>query len=353
MLFHLVDSKSPYSLELYNFFSRYKESFNTDMTFVSYSRNVIEEKGIQIVYITSFLDFLKLFANFKKEDRVIFHSFFHPYLYLLSVTFFWKLHLITWVIWGGDLFLYAKRTERLPIKYRIYDVFRKFSIRRFRYVAVEGDKVDYLLAKSYYNITKDSFIKLLYPLDWSAKQFFSVRENPKPFKVLLGNSADPSNNHIELLTLLSKHESEDIVLYLPLSYGGNLEYVNSVISLGKQLFGEKFVPLVKMMDKKSYIEFLSDIDCVIFGHDRQQGLGNIRLLIMMGKKIFIKSNNSSNDYLKELGIQYYFTEDIANLSFDQLKCYSTQQAENNITMLEKEYRDENVLKNWQNFISYR
>ncbi len=351
MIYHIVDTSSPYSLELYNFFSQNKDSFNDKMVFVTRSNTKIDEKSIHIIYLKSFFDYIKLFVKFSKQDIVIFHSFFDPYLYLLSSVFFWKLKLITWVIWGGDLFIYANKTERLPIKYRIYDIFRKFSIRRFRYVAVEGDKVDYLLAKSYYNITKDSFIKLLYPLDWSAKQFFSVRENPKPFKVLLGNSADPSNNHMELLTLLSKHESEDIVLYLPLSYGGNLEYVNSVITLGKQLFGEKFVPLVKMMDKKSYIEFLSDIDCVIFGHDRQQGLGNIRLLIMMGKKIFIKSNNSSNDYLKELGIQYYFTEDIANLSFDQLRCYSTQQAENNITMLEKEYRDENVLKNWQEFIN--
>lgn len=350
MLYHLVNGSSPYSLELYNFFSRYKESFNVSMTFVLYSKSTIENKGITIINLSSFLDFVKLFMSFTKKDIVVLHSFFHPYFYLLAAVFFWKLKLITWVIWGGDLYIYAKNPKLLPIKYKIYDSFRKFSIKRFKYIAVEGDSSDYLMAKSHYKIVVYNYIKLLYPLDWSAKQYYSVKSNPEHFKILLGNSADPSNNHIDLLTQLSKFSKEDIVLFIPLSYGGNPEYINSVQCVGKQLFGNKFVPLTQMMKKESYIELLSNIDCVIFGHDRQQGLGNIRLLIMMGKKIFIKSNNSSNEYLKRLGIKYYFTEDIVNLSLDQLKSYPEQEAERNISMLEKEYSDDNVLKNWQNFI---
>jgi hypothetical protein len=37
--------------------------------------------------------------------------------------------------------------------------------------------------------------------------------------ILLGNSADPSNNHVEALERLLPYRDQDIKIYAPLSYG--------------------------------------------------------------------------------------------------------------------------------------
>lgn len=47
-----------------------------------------------------------------------------------------------------------------------------------------------------------------------------------------------------------------------------------VIIKGKELFGEKFIPLTEFMTFEKYLEFLGSIDIAIFAHKRQQAMGN-------------------------------------------------------------------------------
>ena len=45
------------------------------------------------------------------------------------------------------------------------------------------------------------------------------KDEKQIINILIGNSATETNNHIEVLDLLSKFKNEDIKIYVPLSYG--------------------------------------------------------------------------------------------------------------------------------------
>jgi hypothetical protein len=102
--------------------------------------------------------------------------------------------------------------------------------------------------------------------------------------ILVGNSADPSNNHLDVLDKLEAHKNENIKIYVPLSYG------NQVIAEEKKRFGDKFIPRTEMMPFQNYLEFMGLIDIAIFNHKRQQAIGNTITLLGLRKKVFIRSD---------------------------------------------------------------
>src|SRR5690606_3405679 len=96
--------------------------------------------------------------------------------------------------------------------------------------------------------------------------------------ILVGNSADPSNNHLEILDKLLPYKDADIQIYTPLSYGDQ-DHAKLVSEYGKKLFSEKFSPVTDFMKEENYLNFLCSIDIAIFNHKRQQGMGNITTLL--------------------------------------------------------------------------
>ena len=79
--------------------------------------------------------------------------------------------------------------------------------------------------------------------------------------LLLGNSADPSNNHVDALYQL-QGAGFDGRIVCPLSYSAGKDYTDHVIQVGERLFGENFEPLLSYMDKSSYLEQLDRLDAV-------------------------------------------------------------------------------------------
>lgn|GEM_PF-342082 len=128
--------------------------------------------------------------------------------------------------------------------------------------------------------------------------------------ILVGNSADPSNNHIEILQKLSKIDLNNRKIYVPLSYGGNELYKKHVIRKGKELFGENFIPLTDFMSLKEYNEILLSCGIVVFNHVRQQGVGNIITMGYFGAKIFINSKSPVYETYKTYGIKIFNLDEL-------------------------------------------
>jgi hypothetical protein len=122
--------------------------------------------------------------------------------------------------------------------------------------------------------------------------------------ILLGNSADPSNNHIEVFNKLTNYKDSDIKVYTPLSYG-NKKYAQNIINQGKKLLGDKFVPITDFMPKEEYLTLLAKIDIAVFNHNRQQAMGNIITLLGLGKTVYLKQDISSAILLKNHGIKTF------------------------------------------------
>jgi len=127
--------------------------------------------------------------------------------------------------------------------------------------------------------------------------------------IQIGNSADPSNEHFEMLEILEKYRDEDIKIFAPLSYGPK-DYAYKVKDEGEKIFGDKFVAMLDFMPFEEYLTFLGEIDIAIFNHKRQQAMGNTISLLGLGKKVYMRNGVSQWGFFDKINVKVYDISDI-------------------------------------------
>lgn len=145
--------------------------------------------------------------------------------------------------------------------------------------------------------------------------------------ILLGNSATSSNNHIDILDVLSKADLSDRKVICPLSYG-DLEYARQLNLYGSELIPESFFALNKFMELKEYNELLNTCSICIMNHQRQQAVGTVMAMIYKGSKVYLNKHNTLYPFLKRMGIEIKSTNDINPEHIDLLPLSSEQQLSN-------------------------
>ncbi|GGY06579.1 hypothetical protein GCM10007160_37680 [Litchfieldella qijiaojingensis] len=210
----------------------------------------------------------------------------------------WVLKKCYWVIWGGDLYRYQKPKKRN--KERFVEYARCFVIKRVGYLVTyfPGDAT---LARNWYG-AKGKNIKCFMYLSNVFKPVSGGVKKKKSIKTLLvGNSANPSNDHELVFKKIAKLDLSNWRIVVPLSYG---DHANSkkIIELGRELFGERFEPLTNFLPYDEYLKLLSDVDIAIFAHNRQQAMGNTISLLGMGKRVYIRRDTSSFELLSSIGL---------------------------------------------------
>jgi len=201
-------------------------------------------------------------------------------------------------------------------------------------------KGDYELAQKWYGAKGEYHECFMYPSNLYKKYNIKVKEHGT-INIQLGNSADPTNNHIEVLEKLTKYKDENIKIYTPLSYGDE-EYAKSVIIKGKELFGEKFVPLVEFIPFEKYLEFLSEIDIAIFAHKRQQAMGNTITLLGLGKKVYMRSDTTPWQLFNDIDVKVFDVDDI------RIDVIDEEIKKENQKKIREYFSEENYLKQLQN-----
>lgn len=261
--------------------------------------NLLSSQDSKLVF------YAKLAFAMNKADKIILHSLFDMRLIMLLAIQPWLLKRCYWVIWGGDLYSY--QLGKRDFNWWRNEIFRRFAIKRIGHF-ITHIRGDYELAQKWYGAKGIWHECFVYPSNL-------YQEPPEQetlhdgINILLGNSADPSNNHIDALEKLRPYAAKDIQIFCPLSYGG-AEYAKQVADYGKSIFGDKFNPLLEFMIFDDYKKLLAKIDIAIFNHKRQQGMGNITTLLGMGKKVFMRSDVTSYHAIRSLGA---FVFDIENL----------------------------------------
>ncbi|WP_417315593.1 TDP-N-acetylfucosamine:lipid II N-acetylfucosaminyltransferase [Cycloclasticus pugetii] len=241
--------------------------------------------------------------------RVMLHGLFNIRTLLLLALCPWVLKKCYWVIWGGDLYQYTRTNLTWPT--RLEEAVRRFVIRRVGHLVtyINGDVK---LAREWYGakgVHHECLMYLSNVID-SASFGEPIQKTQKDtLYILVGNSADPSNNHIGAFERLLPYKNENIKIFVPLSYGSE-SHAGEVVRKGKDWFGEKFEPLMDFMPLHHYLIFLKSVDIAIFNHQRQQAMGNTITLLGMSKTVFMRSDVSHWQFLNGLGIKL---NDIANL----------------------------------------
>lgn len=252
----------------------------------------------------------KLIIQLHKNDKIILHGLFSPYLIIMLCLMPWLHKKLYWIIWGGDLYCHELAVKNL--KFRIVEPFRKILISRLKGLITYVDG-DYEKAQQWYGATGKLYECIMYKSNIYKGTVFTENDfkhldnkSVSKVNIQVGNSADPTNNHEQIFTKLSELDAINKVgkIYCPLSYG-NLAYAENIKELGIETFGDKFNPLMDFMPLHEYETILDDIDIAIFAHERQQAMGNIINLLGRGKTVYMRDDTSSFFILNKLGIKIF------------------------------------------------
>lgn len=283
-----------------------------------------------------FSAYLRLLIMFHRSEKIILHGLFNHRVVLLLTLSPWLLKKCYWIIWGGDLYQYQK--PKLSWRAKLVEKLRKFVIKRIGHLVtyIPGDAK---LAREWYGATGAYRECLMYLSNVVDPKILlgsgQAKQENSELSILVGNSADPSNNHFEVLEKLKLYKNENIKIYVPLSYGDR-NHAQEVIERGKKDFGDKFVALSDFMPFEQYVEFLKCIDIVIFNHKRQQAMGNTITLLGMGKTVFMRKDVSQRFFLESVGLNL---KDVSQFSLEPL---TRKALEKNIQIIRSQFSRETL-----------
>lgn len=250
-------------------------------------------------------------------EKIIFHGLFHKELFMILFVQPWLLKKSYWIIWGGDL--YRKKYQQRRLKSYIFEVVRAFVFKRMGHF-VTHVRGDYELVKSWYGANGEYHECLMYPSNLY-KEYIIPPKVGEVINILVGNSATHTNNHLEIFQKISTFKNSNIMVYCPLSYGSPTNNAAYIAKLGKEMFGDKFIPLLEFMPFEKYLELLGQIDIAVFAHKRQQAMGNMITLLGLGKKVYMRTDVSSWTLFSqlELSISDVAQFDISTLNEDRAR----------------------------------
>ena len=266
----------------------------------------------------------------RRAEKVILHSLFSSdlvhYLYLHR----WFLKKCYLVMWGGDYYFPEKQSR---FKHRVIRDMGHF---------ISGTPGEYDYVKKQYG-AKGGYIKAIsYPSNIFKERAFKPRTG-ETVRIMVGNSSDPTNNHLEIFEKLLPYKEEDIEIVVPLSYP-NPDNARRVAEAGESMFGAKFKALTAYLSLEAYVELLSGVDIAIFNHNRQQAFGNMVTLLGLGKKVYVPKRSTLMGTLEEYGIKVYDTDTIDLTPIDD------ETREHNIRMIKENFSEQALVEGYRLWI---
>ncbi|MBS4773016.1 MAG: TDP-N-acetylfucosamine:lipid II N-acetylfucosaminyltransferase [Proteobacteria bacterium] len=265
-------------------------------------------------------------------EKVIVYGLFSPrlskYLYnnagVLARTY--------WAIMGGDLYSAPDNEIENFVRQNVAGIITTFD--KNEYYQRFGNKKTYDIV---YNNPIVRYIRK--PVK---------HKSGKPYRIMINNSTDETT--LEMLDFLAKYKDENIIVTTNLSYKtyGQTDVKNRILKKGREIFGTKFDPVLKWKQPRQYIRFLSSVDVYISNQNRQQGVGNISALMLLGKKIFVKSSTTTYSGFTQMGIKVFDTATIKRLPFEEFIQESKADVERNIQILNKRFSYTYQMNLWEN-----
>lgn len=239
----------------------------------------------------------ELLTYMNQADKIFLHGIWYDKI--CEIIYFHK-HLLSkvfWILWGGE---YAFNEKVSNIK--------RWLFKEIPYL-ITGSKDDYKFVKRTYD-TQGEYLPctVIYPNNLYQISKKKIQKSTST-RVLIGNSADPTNNHFAIFKKLSKLDLHNIELLIPLVYG-DTEYSNSVEKEAVAIFENRVKFIKEYMNFEDYISFLATIDIAIFNHKIQQAAGNTIALLGFGCKVYINSLSNLNNYFQQYDVKLYDNQEI-------------------------------------------
>uniref|UniRef100_UPI0039A6F610 TDP-N-acetylfucosamine:lipid II N-acetylfucosaminyltransferase n=1 Tax=Ornithobacterium rhinotracheale TaxID=28251 RepID=UPI0039A6F610 len=328
----------------------------------------------KLTLISNFKDY-KNYLEDHKADILIIHclSLFKAFALYKNLDNFKK---IVWCLWGVDFYstplykksLYFEKTKEYvrkeqskittflrPIYHTIkYGTTLKKALKKIisqaDFIAPIVDEEFNLIKNATY--TKAKHIRYSYGDLDSLVGNFDLQNTHLEDNILIGNSATIESNHIDAFHFLidsnfktTKKNNNKIIT--PLSYG-DMKYSAYIQKEGKKLLNNKFLPLTDFMKLNEYVKVLSSCGYCIMAHKRQQALGNILLMLMIGSKVFVSKKNPIYEHLSKKGVNIFSIENDLVKSGIGNKLNKSQITHNR-KIISELYSTEKIKSTYENF----
>lgn len=288
----------------------------------------------KVKLISSFRDYQDILSS-SQIDIIYFQSlhtsFYRYFKYINSKT------IVIWWCFGFEIYnsqrffsplvkvdLFKQQTleyRRNYIKYNsIKDYLRPiywilcFPVDYWRRKKILG-RIDYfspILPIEYVLMKKNPFFKAK-PFMLNEGPGFKLDVKFTNFKyaqnILIGNSLTYTNNHLDIFYKIRSYKLENQKYIIPINYGtdycGNRELFKKLsgLSLDNTIWVEDFLSL------EDYKTLISTASHAIFGHMRQQAMGNINLCLLSGVKVFLYKDSILYRQLKDYGYTVFSIEE--------------------------------------------
>lgn len=262
----------------------------------------------EFVIPETFMGTMKLISELKKYDYVVIHSY---RLGIWATTFFLlnsRLRKkLVWIAWGFDL--YTKRPEVGGLKAWVnYVVSQAIKQRVGHFVGIFPPDCEYYkkrFPKSKANVYWAPYCGNKVPEEFqhysSECRLEKTRRDNDAVYIQIGHYALDRLNHIDVLQKLEKWKNENIMLFIPLSYG-NDEYANKVQAYAENMFPGKTLILRNMMPRDAYFALTERVDIGIFDTTRQCGLANITRMAFRNVKLYMAEDSVMYNYFSSVGV---------------------------------------------------
>lgn len=343
MIVHISKDEKFIDMAMYMFNKVYKENklLLCSLDVAKFVKS--EHTKLRVDEINTWLE-----ENSSKIKGVVIHS-----LFTNSIRFPKNVKVL-WIGFGFDYYDYFGPRQNLLLKktralkysgapnLRIKDWLRYIKWSYSRYFGEKArtlKRIDFFSPVLFSEFKALNFNGMKY-LNWNYGDLdnFLVRDTNKEIllseknKILVGNSATYTNNHLDLVEMLKSFPigSEFVI---PLSYG-DMAYKEKVVRVYKEELSEyKLNFLNKFMPATDYFSILSGCDSIIMGHLRQQGYGNIITSLYMGLKVILLKDSILYKELINKGYRIFSEKDLINSTIE-------------LSDIEKKSNRELLIENW-------
>jgi len=236
--------------------------------------------------------------------------------------------------------IFYKNRDGIPYYFRL-----KKAIKRINFISPVVEEDFYRLKK--YVKTRAEFLPFSYG-SLESRIKIILKSNVNYSDILVGNSANPSNNHIDIFKILKDIRIDHGKIIVPLSYGDVYNYRDKIIVKGKEYFMDRFEPILDFLEFEKFTKIISECKAIILNHIRQQAAGMIMTALWYGKKVFMNKRSTLFQFYKKRNAIIFSNDEITEDSlFSPL---SESEVNENRQVLEDYYSEEKVMQRTENFI---